>query len=338
MTFRLAVFRLLTLIALAWSTALLVDGLRPKPLFCPFHAGCEAVTQSPYGRPFGVPLPALGVLVFLGLFVLSFFTSSRAGRLLSPLAIASGLAGLGFICIQFLILEQTCAMCLIVDAVAVLLAVISKGLPFVRTGADPGSLQRLAWPVLAVACLTGPILWSVLHPVPTVPAQIKALWVPGQVTIVEITDFACPHCRQSHRVLRDFLQDLRQQGKAFRLVRLVVPLPYHKNAQLAARAYLCADKQGKGDQLAEMMFNTADHSVGAIRRLAGAAGLNLKEFDLDFVDPDLDRQIEDVTRWVKEAHPTGLPQTWIQYELLPGNLTIAGLGAAFERVEPAGRN
>jgi predicted DsbA family dithiol-disulfide isomerase len=278
------------------------------------------------------------VLVFLGLFVLSFFPGSPAGRLLSPLAIAAGLAGLGFIGIQFLILEQTCAMCLIVDVAAVLLAVASIGLPSVQTGAGSGSWQCLAWPVLAVACVTGPLLWSALHPVPAVPAQIKALWVPGQVTIVEISDFACPHCRKSHRVLHDFLQDLRQQGKAFRLVRLVAPLPYHKNAQLAARAYLCADKQGKGDQLAEMLFNTADHSASAIRKLAGAAGMDLKEYDLTFVDPNLDRQIEELTRWVKEAHPTGLPQTWIQDELLPGNLTITGLATAFERVEAAGRN
>jgi uncharacterized membrane protein len=331
-------FRLVSLVALTGSAALLVDELRPRPLFCPFRDGCAAVTSSPYGKPLGIPLPALGLAAFGTLFALSLFQASKPGVLLTPLAVAVGLIGLSLIGVQIFVLEQTCQLCLTVDAAAVLLATLGIALFWTNPAPATKGWHILAWGGLALLAVGAPLFWWGLNPVQEVPAQIKALWRPGKVNVVEITDFACRHCRKAHWVLRPVLQDQEKEGTAIHLVRLVVPLDYHLNSRPAARGYLCAARQGKGESMADALFNATDLSPGAVRQLAAAVGCNLGDYDVCLADQDLDRQIDDTARWVKATHPTGLPDTWIQDQLIAGNLTPENLRLAFQHVEGGSLN
>src|SRR5687768_15699563 len=56
--------RAVAAIGLAFSLALLLDYTRAVPTFCDEGGGCEAVRQSSWARPLGIPMPIFGVAFF----------------------------------------------------------------------------------------------------------------------------------------------------------------------------------------------------------------------------------------------------------------------------------
>ena len=72
-------------------------------------------------------------------------------------------------------------------------------------------------------------------------------------------------------------------------------LQIHANAQIAARAYLCADAQGH--------------------------------------HPDTDAQIKQLTAWVDQAGVQGLPMIWIHDQHLVGKQIVKSLEAALDRAQ-----
>ena len=330
MSFRLVALRFLSLLALAVCVAMVVDYLRPTPTFCGFRAGCEEVIHSRYGRPLDVPLPLLGVLAFGLFFALTLFPASRAARLLGPLAITAGLIGLALVGVQFFILNQTCPFCLIVDTAAILLAAVVLGLPPSEDAAPPPRPRRWLWGGLAIIFVAAPVLWSILEPSPEVPPQVRAHWAEGYINVVEITDFGCPYCRQTHLALNQFLD---QHGEQVHFVRLVVPLEHHENSHPAAKSYLCAVRQGKGESIADALFVSDDLSPDALQTLAEQAKLDVEEYHTCIADPAIDEQIEQTARWVEAADLGGLPQIWVQDVLLVGVQTSESLRAALRRAK-----
>ncbi len=61
------------------------------------------------------------------------------------------------------------------------------------------------------------------------------------ITIVEFSDFECPHCRLAEPMLKKILEEF----PTVKLVFMNYPLPMHQNAPNAAAAVLAAGKQGK---------------------------------------------------------------------------------------------
>jgi protein-disulfide isomerase len=78
----------------------------------------------------------------------------------------------------------------------------------------------------------------------------------AQVTIIEVSDFQCPYCR-------DFAQNTFarvdsayvQTGKA-RVIYINLPLSMHREAYGAAEAAMCASAQGKFWQMHDRLFAT----------------------------------------------------------------------------------
>jgi predicted DsbA family dithiol-disulfide isomerase len=242
-----------------------------------------------------------------------------------------GLAGLALAGIQFLILHQTCALCLTVDATAMLLAALAASGGH-TSQPRAGYVGCLVWGGLGTCAALAPLLWWGLNPVVSAPAQIRALWVPGKVSVIEITDFTCPHCRNTHWALRQALAEQEKHGTALHLVRLAVPLPHHANARIAVKTYMCAARQNRCEPMADALFQAPDLSPASLRTLAQRVGLDLKEYDDCMDSTELDKQIDQTRQWVQASHPGGLPAIWIQDELLSGIQTTAGLEAAFERL------
>jgi uncharacterized membrane protein len=229
---KLILFRILALIALAACTASLLDYILPSPAFCGFKAGCDEVTHSAYGSLLGIPLSAWGLAPFGIFYAATLFPTGWIAKLLGPAAIVAALCGLGLILLQVLVIKQLCPTCLIVDAAALLLAAVELGLT--EGTAELPRPRRWLWGTPAAAALTGPLLWPLVRPVPPVPPQVQAYWQPGKITVVEVTDFQCPYCRETHPALAEFL---KQHGDELHYVRLVQPLEHHAQAQHAARAY-----------------------------------------------------------------------------------------------------
>jgi protein-disulfide isomerase len=129
------------------------------------------------------------------------------------------------------------------------------------------------------------------------------------VTIVEFADFQCPFCRRAAGVLDSVLSD--HPGK-ISLVWRNDPLDQHHYAMGAARAALCASRQGAFPAFHNQLFANAD-SLGHLpwTRFARAAGVpSLGRFAACMRDtlafPELDRDTADAARLGVIATPTFL--------------------------------
>ena len=336
MNLRLVAFRLLSLLGLAFSMAMLVDALSPTPAFCSFQAGCDGVTHSAYGRLLGGPLSAWGAAAFAGFYVATFLPH-RAARYLGPAAVVAGALGLALMAVQLFVLRRVCPFCLLIDAAALLLAVVELALPAPATqspqqtppdDAATPTWTRTAWLAAGLSALAAAPLWATLKPAPQMPAAVRALQTAGAVRLVEITDFACPHCRVTHPAIGEFLR----RHPEVALTRFVAPLPAHADGRPPARAYLAAVRQGRGEALAELLFATDDRSSQHVRELATNAGLDLTRYDADVADPALDQELDATLAWVEAADTGGLPQLWLADLPLLGAQTLESLEGAWARL------
>jgi protein-disulfide isomerase len=97
------------------------------------------------------------------------------------------------------------------------------------------------------------------------------------VTIVEFSDFECPYCRQSAKIL----QELRQlYGDRIRIVYRDYLGPSHVHALRAAEASRCAGAQGKFWEYHDLLFDHQSLGNGwDFASLATQLGLQQKEFE-----------------------------------------------------------
>jgi uncharacterized membrane protein len=317
--------RLVSLFALGVCAASLTDDLLAGGTFCPFRSACAAVTSSPYGRLLGVPWSAVGLAGFGLVFGLTLFPDRRAFALVRPLALLAGLAGLALILVQVLVLGRTCPLCLLADASGLGLAAlggVGRTAPGAAAGLPPS--RRWAWLGAALVAAAAPPVWGWLHFAPPVPDLVKASWAEGRVNVVEVMDFDCRFCRHTEPVLTVFR---REAGGQIHFVRLVAPLPRYPHSRDAARAYMAAAAQGKGDAMAVALFAAPGRDAGECRKLAGSAGVNLDAYDRVVADPATDAAFEATCAWV-DAEGAGLPLVWVQDRLIRGVPNLEDLRAA----------
>jgi predicted DsbA family dithiol-disulfide isomerase len=110
------------------------------------------------------------------------------------------------------------------------------------------------------------------------------------VTIVEFSDFECPHCGAAHPLLARTLEEF--PGKV-NLVFKQFPLDSHKNAAPAARAAVAAQQQGKFWELADLLFeNQRELSPEKIMELARKAGVDVAKFETARESQDVWQRVE----------------------------------------------
>ena len=97
------------------------------------------------------------------------------------------------------------------------------------------------------------------------------------ITIVEFSDFQCPYCQQSVKVLKE----LRQlYGERIRLVYRDYPGPNHPYALQAAEAAHCAGEKGKFWEYHDRLFDRQTPGQGwDFASLANELGLQQKTFE-----------------------------------------------------------
>ncbi|MCA1623045.1 MAG: DsbA family protein [Acidobacteria bacterium] len=110
------------------------------------------------------------------------------------------------------------------------------------------------------------------------PAQGKPN---APVTIVMFMDFQCPACKAVDPVLKGVTAEY---GDKVRLVVRDFPLTeMHENAFNAALAANAANAQGKFFEYGEILFRNQERlDLESLKKYAGEAGLNQKQFDSDF--------------------------------------------------------
>jgi protein-disulfide isomerase len=201
-----------------------------------------------------------------------------------------------------------------------------------RQGAPPGIswLHRSGWLAAGVLAVVLPPLWVWTGSAPPVPEQVKAHWVEGKITVVDLTDFECPSCRRAEP---DLVAFRNKMGDKIHFVRLVAPIQRHANAKPAGRAYLAAEKQGKGEAMAAALFAAPNLEPAECRKLAAKVGLNLADYDRVVSDPATDAVLDDTNAWVYEVGKAGVPQVWVGDQLVTSPLSPERLALAFRKAQ-----
>ncbi len=307
-----------TAIGLAASAALLVDYLRPLPLFCSESGGCAQLRASTHAHMMGIPTPAVGVVGYLLMGVLT-IARGDASRFLHLVIATFGSLFAGYFLFIQVSLATYCAYCMTVDISSIIL--LSLVLFRVRFEADV-SFPRGAATAGGVFLLAvgAPLLSHLLVrvQVPPIIAEEMKKTPPGEVTIVDFIDFECPYCRQTHA---DFQPTLAQHPGKYRLVRKQMPLVrIHPHAMAAARAACCAESFGKGDDMAERLISVPLDQLtdDGCTKIATQVGLDEATFRACLSDPATTKKIESDQADFKAAQGHALPTIWINDEVIEG--------------------
>jgi predicted DsbA family dithiol-disulfide isomerase/uncharacterized membrane protein len=326
----LLVLRVAALVALAASAALLSDYLAGTPSFCSTSSGCGAVRQSSlshvtFGEGGFVPLPAFGVVGFVGLLGASLF--SRRATLLAA-AVGGGVA-LYLLGVQAFVIRRFCWLCVTTDLAAIAALAAAFGLYQSKWEEGAGTrLPKWAWSALAALAFAAPVVWPNVKRSPPVPAGVLQLYRPGKINVVEFADFQCPACRLFSTILKEAQASY---GDRVHFVRLNKPLSMHEFAPDAARAAVCAEAQQRGEAMAEALFASDDLTLAGIARLAQDVGLEPKSFESCMLDPATQARVERESNMLVPPELEGLPTTYIGGKRLLGVQSPETVADALER-------
>ncbi len=136
------------------------------------------------------------------------------------------------------------------------------------------------------------------------------------VTIVEYSDYQCPFCSRAEPTIRQLLE---KYPDTVRVVFSHNPLPFHKDAKLAAQAAYAADLQGKFWEMHDILFKnqkalTEDNLVKYAKDLE----LNVDKFKADLKAKSTVDAIDKNLADANERGISGTPNFLINGEPLTG--------------------
>jgi uncharacterized membrane protein/predicted DsbA family dithiol-disulfide isomerase len=316
---------------LAASAALLVDYLRPRPVFCAEGGGCDAVRHSALAAPLGIPMPVIGVAGFLALGVVVLLPGVRARAVQLALSVGAGLLGLVLLGGQAW-LGELCPYCLVADVCGIASALVAAGRLWLAADAPPGRALTIGSAVSLGLAAVLPLIAG--FRTSTVPPSIReqiAHTPKGDVTVVDFVDFECPFCRMMHAELEPIVAAHKER---IRIVRLQVPLRSHPHALDAAHAACCGERMGKGDAMADALFTAPVDQLTpeGCEKIAQRLGLPLEAYRECTRDPSTGARIDTDRAVFKAAGGYALPTIWIgDRELVgaqPGGVLAKALGDA----------
>lgn len=306
--------------ALVASSFLLVDYVRPAPVFCAAE-GCGAVKRTVLAYPLGIPTPLLGIGGFLALGLAQLLQGRRAQIAQAVLAAFAGIVGVGLILVQ-LKLKTICPFCMVADSSAIALLGLSIARA-VKGWDPPESRRQLAGGVTTILlAVIVPVAFGMSRKpipvdVPPVIAEEMRKTPHGKVTVVDFVDFECPFCRMTQA---DFAPLLEAHKDQVRVARKQVPLRMHVHAMDAARTASCGEQLGKGDEIADALFATpaAELTPEGCEQLATKHGLDLARFKECVSSAETEARIKADGDMFHAAKGHGLPTIYIDGTKLEG--------------------
>jgi protein-disulfide isomerase/uncharacterized membrane protein len=258
------------------------------------QVNCETVAQSPYSVALGLPISVWGLLAYVAMGFLACWglTSRRLHPLwprglLALMFTLSLLVSLVLGAISFTRIDSMCLFCMGSYAVNLALFVLgallvrrSEASPLALVAADLGALASrpvmagafglCAAVVVAALMLAVPPYWE--HPawrdLPVLPEGVDGVghhWIGAKspkVTVVEFSDYECPHCRRAHKEMRLLAarrpDDVRLVHRHFPLDRACNPQvkrKFHERACEFARAAECAGEQDRFWAMNDALFS-----------------------------------------------------------------------------------
>ncbi len=327
----LLVIRVAAIAALGASGALLAEHQGAFPTYCSPGSGCAELQSSgwahvPIGPGDGAPVAAVGIAGFALLLATTLRPAVTRWRQLAALgAIAAGVVGVALVVLQGAVLGRYCRLCVAVDTAAMVAAVGGGGLWVGWPAAGRERLRPGAWAALGALAGLVPGLWPVVRAVPEAPPEIRALHRSGRINVVVLVDFTCPHCRELAARL-DALDV--EYGERVRVECLAVA--FGPGSDAAARAYVCAEAQGRGRRMAESLLRASDLDPTALRRLAGTRGLDLATYDLCIAAASTGARLDAGARILLDAGYEGLPTLYVGNRKMVGVPTLNALRVAYD--------
>jgi protein-disulfide isomerase len=151
------------------------------------------------------------------------------------------------------------------------------------------------------------------------------------ITIIEFADYQCPFCNTLGSLLKEVLGKKKDKIK---LVFRDFPLPFHKNARMAAEAAECADEQEKFWHYNELLFNNQQSlAIENLKDYAKAIGLNTEKFNQCL---DSKKQRSEVEKDAADAKLAGInstPSIFINGYYISGMPTLAYLEEVIADIE-----
>jgi uncharacterized membrane protein len=324
--------RLALVIAVAASAALIVDYQNAgDPAFCGVGSGCFAVRISPYSKLFGIPLPHIGLVAHAVLLGGSLLVQTREHIKTLALAASAGAAcAVALLLIQQFLIEALCAWCLAVDLAsitagvsAVLLATLAKkaeksgDASRVERTATASGAEMGAWGVAGALAIALPFVWGSYPVIPALAPAAEAVQAPGKVTILNFSDFQCPHCRKLHPKLVELKG--KYEGR-IHFDRRMMPLPGHPGALPAAKAYLCAPPD-KREAAADWLYAASDDDLtpAGVLSMAGAVGMSPGDLAACTASKETEAALATDKQLYESLGARGLPLTLIGRRVVIGN-------------------
>ncbi|MFH2007459.1 MAG: thioredoxin domain-containing protein [bacterium] len=139
----------------------------------------------------------------------------------------------------------------------------------------------------------------------------------AKVTVIEVSDFQCPHCRNAsgtmEQILKAFPRDVR-------LVFMHNPLPNHPDARLGAFAAMAAHKQGKFWEYHDLLFrNPRQMKKPNLLAYAKQLGLDVAKFQKEMDDRRLQMQVNQDMQQLQRLGARGTPAFFVNGRYVRGN-------------------
>ena len=115
----------------------------------------------------------------------------------------------------------------------------------------------------------------------------------AKVTIVEFFDYNCGFCKRATPWVEELIET---RGDEVRVVFKELPIleDRTKTSKLASKAALAAARQGKYTKMHFNLMAQSRITADSIRKAAEDIGLDMKKFDADMIDPQIEAHIADM--------------------------------------------
>jgi len=319
---------------------------------------CDTVAESPYSVFLGVPVAVWGLLgyLLLGAVFVSGLRGRRPGTwpagLLLVLSSFALLASLVLGTISAVAIHSFCILCVatyllnaVLFGLAVLLACRRGGAGAAVAGDWRLVRARLVLSLVIVGGIGAIVLalllfypnyWNVrttMGPggIATGVTPEGDSWIGARqprLTVIEYSDYQCPHCERGHKELRARVaanpEQVRFIHRHFPLDDSCNPLvrrPFHPRACALARWVVCAGRQGKAWEANDLIF--AERGQAGLTRdgLASRLGLDHAQFVRCLDDPTSLAAIRRDIDAGLELGVRGTPSYAVGSTLYPGHIS-----------------
>ncbi len=308
---------------------------------------CQTVALSPYSVFAGLPISVWGMIGYLLMAVLAVL--GIIGNRIHPLWPCGGLlffSSLSLVVsvilafVSFTRIDSICLFCMASYAINLsLLGLCIAG--FYRSGMNPiaaliTDARTLVTPpagvitiigggviISAVLCIT-PYWdiagWSDLPRLPHGVDETGEHWIGASspiITIIEFSDYECPHCRKAHKKMRllaaGYPEKVRLYHRHLPLDKACHPMmkkAFHNHACNFAKAAECAGQQGKFWEMNDALFSQQDKIKASdvkVTRLAVQLGLDSSVFKQCMAGRQATAKIEEDLKTAIKMRLNGTP-------------------------------